>query len=165
MRTRIWTESTKMKHDVEYLRTYILFQGKVSRILNVLILVFSSSGVLSWSMFESPQFIGIVCSITAGISLIKLISPYIILSEKETKKLDKYYTLLINDFDKIEKFWYDNENGEISEKKITDRFYKITASINEINDRYGDLNILHLKKLTQTAKRNSDEYFKNNFNL
>jgi hypothetical protein len=165
MRTRIWNEITKTKHDIEYLSAYTLFQDKISRRINVLILLFSSSGILGWSVFESPLFTGIVCSITAGISLIKLISPYFILSEKEVKKLDKYYALMIQHFDKIEKFWYDNEDGAIPQNKLTTEFYQLTEKVNEINDRYGDLDIRHINRLSKKAKKNSDEYFNNNFNL
>lgn len=164
MRTRIWNEITETKHDIEYLRAYSFFQDKVSRIFNVLILVFSSSGVMSWGILDNPKYTGILCSITAGISLIKLISPHFLLSEKETKKLDKYYALLIHHFDKIEKFWYDYEDGQISNNNLTNEFYKLSGSVNEINERYNDLNIIHFRSLIKKAKKHSDEYFNKNFN-
>jgi hypothetical protein len=164
MRTRIWTEITHTKHDIEYLRVYSLFQDKISRTLNILILVFSSSGVLSWGFFKDPKYVGISCAITAGISLIKLISPYFILSEKDTRKLDKYYSSLIHYYHLLEKFWYDCEDGNINQNKLTDEFYKISAKVNEINDRYVDLSVVHIGFLIEKAKTNSDNYFEQTFN-
>lgn len=164
MRTRIWNEITKTKHDIEYIQAYIYFQEKINRRINILALIFSSSGVLSWAFFKKPEFAGFVCVITGGISLIKIISPFYVLSEKDKKQLDKYNATLIRYYDKIEKFWYDNEDDKIQKAEISNGFYSIIKEGNKINETYGHLSIRHITSLTLKAKKNTDIYFENNFN-
>jgi len=165
MRTRIWSELTKVKHDIEYLRVYLIFQSGINRFINVSILIFSSAGILGWGVFQKPKYAGIACAITAGISLIKLVSPYFILSDKETKKLDKYYATLVQHYDMVEKFWYDSEDGKIEQTSFTNEFYSLTKAANELNDRYSDLPIMHIWFLIRKAKINSDSYFLQTFNV
>ena len=165
MRTRIWNELTKTKHDVEYLRVYSLTQNAISRFMNVFILVFSTGGLLGWGIFKEPKYAAIACIITSAVSSIKLISPYFILSDKEVKKLDKYHQLLVEQYDMIEKFWYDNASNSADCSQFSNAFYKITAKTNEINSRYNDLTIISLFFLTKRAKLNSDNYFKQVFNV
>jgi hypothetical protein len=165
MRTRIWNELTKTKNDIEYLRVYSLFQEKISRTINISIVVFSSTGVLSWGFFKDPKFIGIACAVTAGISLIKLISPYIILSEKDARKLDEYYSSMIQFYGLLEKFWYEFENNKVDKDKVTDEFYRISAKINETKKKYADISIAHIGYLTKKARDKSNSYFEKTFNL
>jgi hypothetical protein len=164
MRTRIWNELTKTKHDVEYLEVYSRKQNILSKLITILILIFSSSGILSWSIWNNIDYTGIACAITAGVSLIKLISPYFIMNEKELKKLDKYYFQLMNFFDRIEQFWYNMEDGEIDEGNINSKFYELVKEENNIHNNYNDLDIFHLKRWNKIADENSREYFRNVFN-
>lgn len=164
MRTRIWNEITKSKHDIEYLRVYSRLQGNLARWINILILVFSTSGILGWSIWKEPNLAGVACGLTAGMTLIKMISPFFILSDKESKKLDKYYVQLINHFGLLEKFWYELENGQIKENKITTVFFNYVQKGTDIHDRYSDLNIMHLRSLIKKADTNTRDYFNNTFN-
>jgi len=165
VRTRIWNEITKSKHDVEYIMVYSRFQSNLSKWMNILILVFSSSGILGWQIWEKPEMAAIACGLTAGVTLIKMISPFFILSDKETKKLDKYYIQLVNHFDRLEKFWYQSEESSDNQTKLTDDFYKLVNEGNTIHDRFNDINIMHLSSLVKKADFNSREYFKNIFNV
>lgn len=164
MRTRIWNELTKAKHDVEYLRVYSRKQVILSKIITVSILTFSSSGVLSWSIWEDPTLTGVACAIVAAISLLKLISPYFIMSEKELKKIDKYSFQLIGFYDKIEQFWYNMEDCRVNESSISSDFYKIVKEGNSIHNSFEDLEIFHIRKWIKTADKNSRDYFNNIFN-
>ena len=76
MRTRIWNEITKSKHDIEYLRVYSRFQGNLARWINIMILLFSTTGILGWSIWKDPNLAGIACSLTGGMTLVKMVSPF-----------------------------------------------------------------------------------------
>ncbi len=164
MRTRIWNELTKAKHDVEYLGVYSRKQNILSKLITILILIFSSSGILSWSIWNNIEYTGIACAITAGVSLIKLISPYFIMSEKELKKLNKFYFQLLEFFDKLEQFWYNMEDDEIEGGKIKSKFYELVKEGNSIHNNYNELDIFHIKRWNKIADENSRDYFKNVFN-
>ena len=165
MRTRIWNEITKLKHDIEYLRVYSRLQGHLARWINILILVFSSTGILGWSIWKDSNLAGIACGLTAAMTLVKMISPFFILSDKETKKLDNYYVQLAHLFDSLEKFWYEFEDELINETKITSEFYKFVQKGTEIHDRFSDLNVMHIKSLIRKSDTNTRDYFNNIFNI
>ena len=165
MRTRIWNEITKLKHDIEYLRVYSRLQGNLARWINIMILIFSSTGILGWSIWENPDLAGIACGLTVAMTLVKMISPFFILSDKETKKLDKYYVQLVNLFDLLEKFWYEFEDNRIKDSQITTEFYKFVQKGTDIHDRFSDLNIMHIKPLIKKSDTNTRNYFKNIFNI
>lgn len=165
MRTRIWNEITKLKHNIEYLLVYSRLQGNLARWINILILVFSSTGILGWSIWKEPNLAAIACGLTAAMTLVKMISPFFILSDKETKKLDKYYVQLVNHFDSLEKFWFELEDEPIKENQITTEFYKFVQKGTDIHDRYSDLNIMHIKSLIKKSDTNTRDYFKNTFNI
>jgi hypothetical protein len=164
MRTRVWYELAEIKFNVEYLAAYSHFQEVLSRWINIAILIFSSSGILGWQFFQNPGFAGIACAITAFISLVKMISPYFILSDKDVKKLDKYFIQLADHYLKFERLWYDLEDEELNTKETKDKFYELAKYANQIEDKYSDINIIHIKFLMKKAQRNSDDFFYKQFN-
>jgi len=163
MRNRIWTELTQTKHEVEYLRLYSRFQNNVQRWLNISVLIFSGSGILGWSIWEKPQLAGIACAITGAISLIKLISPYFIMSNQEVKKLNDYYAQLGDYYIKVERLWFDNEAGNLDLNSDSQPLYAIVQEGNSLHHEYSELSIIHFKKMIQIADNHSRSYLSNTF--
>ena len=60
---------------------------KVLNIFNIVILGFSSAGIMGWAFWK--DFPLIACIIVSLISLLKLISPHIVPSDKQIDKLDE----------------------------------------------------------------------------
>ena len=69
---------------------------------------------MGWKIWENlPLF---ACVVIAIISLMRLLQPQLIMSEKQLKDLDdihKFYTVYHN---KVERLWYDFESNRISEE-------------------------------------------------
>ena len=86
MRNRIWTELTQSKHNIEFTSTYSDRQRFILRIFNMGILAFSSAGIMGWKIWENLPLIA--CFIIAGISLLRLLQPHLIMNEKQLKNLD-----------------------------------------------------------------------------
>lgn len=86
MRNRIWAELTQSKHNIEFASMYSDRQRAILRIFNMGILIFSSAGIMGWKIWENLPLIA--CIIIAGISLIRLLQPHLIMNEKQLKNLD-----------------------------------------------------------------------------
>ena len=162
MRDRIWNELTQTYHDTEYLRIYAKFQSGINRLYNVLILTFSSAGILGWQV--TKNFPLVVCIITAGLSLMKLVSPFFLMNSKDQRKLDDYHHALCDYYQKLEKFWFKMEDNKVPDDEITDRFYKLEMKGSALTKKFKDLDIMDIWFLRKRARKEFISYTNRVFN-
>jgi hypothetical protein len=162
MRDRIWTELTQAKHSLEFTYLYADRQRKYLRYFNVLILVFSTGGVMGWRIWDNAPALS--CLIIATISLIRLLQPQLIMTEKQISNLDtisKFYTLYYN---KLERLWFDTEDDSLNQSSAKDEFFKILQTESEVSALINETIRTKPKSLISKAKLHSDQYFKLSFN-
>ena len=158
MRERIWTELTQAKFNVEFTALYSERQRALLRYFNIGVLSFSTAGVMGWPIWDELPVIA--CVIIAAVSLLRLLQPHLVMSDKLLNSLDRihrYYTEFSNN---LEKLWYDLESDRITEKQATDKFYKLKQTETEINSLISDTIRYKPKRLVEKAKSHSDQYFK-----
>ncbi len=161
MRTRIWTELTQAKHNIEFISLYSDRQRKILRYFNICILVFSTGGVMGWKIWESIPLIS--CIIIALISLIRLVQPHLIMTEKQISSLDVINKFYADYYNKLEKLWYDNEHQAIDLNKAKTSFFKIKETELTIDSMVNDIIRTKPKTLIKKAKINADLYFERTF--
>lgn len=162
MRNRIWAELTQAKFNIEFTTLYLENQRKKLRYFNIAILIFSSGGIMGWKFWNDLPLV--VCVIIAAISLLRLLQPHIIMGDKQIANLDtiqKFYTEYYN---KLEKLWFDNEKTSLPDQEVSDIFFTIRNTENEINVTINETLRTKPKSLVRKAKSYSDLYFKNVFN-
>ncbi len=162
IRKRIWSELTQTKHDIEYVRLYSRFQVTLQKWINITILVCSGSGIVGW-IADHPNYAVLACIITGGISLIKLIAPFFIMSDQDLKKLNDYYSKQCNYFLELEKLWFEFEDGKNKSSSMSNRFYELVKKGNELHHEYSDLDITHFRRMSKFARNHSIDYFKLSF--
>lgn len=163
MRNRIWTELTQSKHNIEFASKYSDRQRIILRAFNIVILIFSSAGIMGWKIWENLPLIA--CIIIAGISLIKLLQPHLIMNEKQLKNLDDIHRFYADYYNDLEKLWYDFESERINEEQATKIFFKLKKSETAINPLIAETIRSKPKRLVKKCKKNSDEYFNQVFNI
>lgn len=163
MRNRFWNELTQAKHDVEYSSIYSDCQKSVLNMFQILILVFSTSGILGWKFWDNIPVIA--CFIVSGISLLRLLQPHILMDEKSLAKLNQIQLLYYNYFNNLEKLWYQYEDHELSDEAVRTNFFQIVDSQAEIKKILGEIKIRKPKRLVKKAKMYSDDYFYRVFNV
>lgn len=163
MRNRIWTELTQSKHNIEFSSLYSYRQRFILRYFNLGVLAFSSAGIMGWKIWENlPLF---ACIVIAIISLLRLLQPQLIMSEKQLKDLDDIHKFYAGYHNKVEKLWYDFESNRISEEQATKAFYKFKKLETDINPIIAETIRSKPKGIIKECKKNSDEYFKQLFNV
>ncbi len=162
MRNRIWTELTQSKHNIEFTSTYSDRQRFILRIFNMGILAFSSAGIMGWKIWENLPLIA--CFIIAGISLLRLLQPHLIMNEKQLKNLDDIHRFYADYYNRIEKLWYDLESNRITEEQATNAFFKLKKLETDINPIIAETIRSKPKGIVKKCKKNTDEYFKQVFN-
>tara|TARA_R110001606_G_scaffold19125_1_gene70801 strand:- start:184 stop:675 length:492 start_codon:yes stop_codon:yes gene_type:complete len=163
MRNRIWNELTQSKHNIEFASLYSDRQRFILRIFNMGILAFSSAGIMGWSIWENVPLIA--CIIIAGISLLRLIQPHLIMNEKQLKNLDDIHRFYADYYNKIEKLWYDFDSDRLSEEQATKAFFKLKKLETDVNPIIAETIRSKPKVIVNKCKKNSDQYFKQVFNI
>lgn len=162
MRNRIWVELTQAKHNIEFSTLYLECQRKRLRYFNIAVLIFSSGGIMGWKLWDGLPVAA--CIIIATISLLRLLQPHIIMGDKQIANLDviqKFYTEYYN---KLERLWFDSEKASLQDQEISDIFFTIRNTENEINLTINETIRTKPKRLVKKAKIYSDIHFKTAFN-
>lgn len=162
MRSRLWSEMTQARYSVEYVSLYADIQRQWLRYFNIGMLVFSTGGVMGWKVWDTVPVIS--CAIIAGVSLLRLIQPHLIVTDKMLNQLDRtksFYTAYYND---LEKLWFDYEAGRVTEEQALKAFYKIKDGEKEIGSQISEALRSEPKSVVNKAKKLCDDFFKQAFN-
>ena len=162
MRARIWYELGQIKHNHYYCVFLIARYRRIVTYFNIFILVFSSAGAMGWKIWENFPFVA--CIIIAIISLLKLISPHIIPSEKQIDKLDSVIDFYFDLFNKIEQLWFDFHNGRIDEETAQTKFYELKNTEREINKTINEIVKIINKKILKKTDFETRNYLSRIFN-
>lgn len=162
MRNRIWAELTQSKHNIEFTSNYSDRQRFILRIFNMGILAFSSAGIMGWKIWENLPLIA--CVVIAGISLLRLLQPHLIMNEKQLKNLDDIHRFYADYYNRIEKLWYDFDSNRVTEEQATNAFFKLKKLETDINPIIAETIRSKPKGIVKKCKKNTDEYFKQVFN-
>ncbi len=155
MRERIWYELGQVKHNHFYCVFLLARQRQILNYFNIIILAFSSAGIMGWAFWKEIPFVA--CIIVAIISLLKLLSPHIVPSDKQIDKLDIVTDFYFDYFNKLEQVWFDHHNNRITDKEAQAIFYNLKDTEKEINKIVNEIvkstNKIILKK-ADTETRN-----------
>lgn len=162
MRNRIWAELTQSKHNIEFLSAYSDRQRFFLRIFNMGILAFSSAGIMGWRMWENLPLIA--CIVIAGISLLRLLQPHLIMNEKQLKNLDDIHRFYVDYYNRVEKLWYDFDSDRITEEQATKAFFKFKTLETDINPVIAETIRSKPTGIVKKCKKNTDAYFEQVFN-
>jgi hypothetical protein len=162
MRDRIWHELTTAKFNCEFLSLYETHQRLILKYFNTSILLFSSGGILGWPIWDKIP--GIACAIVCAASLLKLLQPQLIMSEMQIINVSDIGQFYNNYYNKIERIWYDLEDGNIDSIKVKKELYKLKDEELAINPLINE-NIKSVpKRIVKKATIYTDIYIKVNFN-
>ena len=157
MRNRIWAELEQAKFSLEFSCLYAFRQRNYLRYFNTAVLVLSSSGAMSWKIWEYLPTVA--CAIIALVSLFRLIQPNIIMSEKQICNLDKIHRFYSDYLNKLEMLWYDLENEVVDDLTAKTRFFELkNTEISLIDSTIDDTLRSKPKKLRQKAEHYTQQY-------
>ncbi|MCG8719667.1 hypothetical protein [Tenacibaculum finnmarkense] len=117
---------------------------------------------MGWKIWKDLPLIA--CILIAGISLLKLLQPHLIMNEKQLKNLDDIHKFYADYYNKIEKLWYQFDSNRITEEQATNAFFKLKKLETDINPIIADTIRSKPKGIVKRCKKNTDEYFNQVFN-
>jgi hypothetical protein len=162
-RNKIWYEFIQAKHNVEYLDEYIKFQIKLKNWFNVLILIFSASGLMGLKIWVyMPE---VACVIITIISIVKLISPHIIISDDKLAKIGRFMGFYIDHANDLEQLWDNIYWMKISEEQAQEQYYKIKKTEKDSLIDMSLFGIREIKKLDNRARKRTCSYLNRMFNI
>lgn len=161
-RNRLWYDLAQAKFNEIYLCHIITSKRRLLNTFNILLAVFSTAGVMGWKVWEYAPFIA--CIIVAVISLLKLIQPYIIPSDKQLEKLDKVCDFYCDSYLKLDQIFYEFESGTIPEFEARKKFMEIKQKEREINLIINEVHRKKSKKYSELASAESKVFINRVYN-
>jgi hypothetical protein len=128
----------------------------------MIILAFSSAGVMGWAIWKDIPIVA--CIIIATISLLRLLSPHIVPSDKQIDKMDKVVDFYFDYYNQLEQLWLDHYNNRLTDEEMQSKFYLLKVTEREINKSVNEIVKQTNKKLTAKTDLETRSYLKNNFN-
>lgn len=162
MRERLWYELGQVKHNHFYSVFLLARQRRFLNYFNMIILAFSSAGIMGWGFWKETPLVA--CVIVAIISLLKLLSPHIIPSEKQIDKLDEVADFYFDYFNKLEELWLDHYNYRLTDEVAQSKFYSLKSSEREINKIVNEIVKSTNKTMYRRADTETRNYLQRTFN-
>lgn len=156
MKEKIWYEFVHYRHGDDYLILYVNRLKSSRKWTNIMTLIFSTSGILSWKLWQYLP--AITCGLIAFLQLFKLIENQIIPTDKDIEQTtilrEKYFSYWNN----AEKLWIEFKYNKLSEEEVQNKFFKLRESSHEIESLDNKLNIQKLTKLQDKADIQTNNY-------
>lgn len=146
-----------VKFGDSYLANYIGRQKTRRKWFKILTLVFSTSGVLGWNVWQYAPMVA--CGLIAIMQIVTLIENQLIPSDQDIEDIYSLRNKYISYFNKLEKLWTDLKNDTIDEAKAGERFFKLRELGADIEATDNKLHIATVKKLTDKADTETRNYF------
>lgn len=117
---------------------------------------------MGWTFWQEMPLVA--CVIVAIISLLKLISPHIVPSDKQIDKLDQVTDFYFDYFNKLEQIWFDHYNYRITDKEAQLKFYTLKNTERDICKTVNEI-IKHTnKRKYKKADIETRNYLQRTFN-
>ena len=162
MRDRLWNELSQAKHHEIYATLLMGYYRFWLNIINIVITTFSAAGIMGWKFWDKAPIIA--CVIIALISLLKLLLPFLIPSEKQINKFNKIADYYFDFYLKLEAIWFDFENDRITEEQLQNKYYELKQTEREINKVINEIHSKPIKYITKKTTEETDKFFNTNFN-
>lgn len=152
------------KYQEIYLAYYISKQKSFKKWVKIMTLIFSTSGIFSWAIWNSGVLALIALIAISLIQLVDLIKNELTTSEEEMEALGDFRNKHVIYFNKLEKLWVEFENEEIQEQKVKNKFYELRNLKEEIEALDNKLHLRNTKSLKNKTEIETEEYL-NQFHL
>ena len=108
MRNQIWKDVTEAKFTQIYTEMTCQHYKRLAKYIDVFTIIFSGSGTLMGLTFWNKGALlpVIACALTALTQSMKLISPKLFPSDKDSKKLNDLIAFYFNEYVELHKLWH-----------------------------------------------------------
>ena len=140
-----------------YLTKYIGFQRTLKKYFQIMTLIVSLNGILSWKYFEGYVWVAFI--LIAIVQLLLLIENQIIRSDKEIEEISKLRMMYTRYFNKLEILWDKHQSDQINEKKAMKQYFELRQNDWEnIEELDCKLNIKRYKKTEKYTEIETNHY-------
>lgn len=157
MRDKIWYEMVHCKFGDYYLAHLIDRQRETRKWFKIFTLIFSTSGVLGWKVWDYAPILA--CGLIATMQLISLIENQIVPMDKDIDNTADLRNKYNSYFNKLEKFWIYFNSKKLDDLQATDQFYKLRQIGTAIQAADNKLHIRRIQSLCNKANTETRNYF------
>jgi hypothetical protein len=162
MRNRFWTELCQAKHNSRYCVLLLAYRRKVVNFFSIIILAFSSAGIMGWPFWKELPLIS--CVIISLVQLLRVLQPHLVPNDRQLDKLESVTDFYCEYYNKLESLWFDFENDRKNEEEVQIAFYALKDSEKPVNKIVGEIVKSSSNKLKSICDKEVREYLSSVFN-
>jgi hypothetical protein len=159
IRDMIWPEMHHTKFGDNYLVHYMSKQKTKRKWFKIITILFSSGGILGWTVWKNGVLPFIACGIIAAVQLLSMIENQIIPSDNDLEKVAELRNKYNSHFNDIEKLWVDFNSKRLDEHQASEQFYLLRKNGLDIEAIDNKLDIHKHKSLCKIADTETRNYF------
>jgi hypothetical protein len=172
MLRRLKREMGQYKFTSNFLTEYELLQRKRLKLYDIYIATFTGLAAIVSLINEIPSFTKwantkfgsllppVIICIAFIVTVLKYLLPKIMPSEYRIMKISELQEFYTDRYNRLEKIWYKFKNGDLTEKKLTDEFYRIINGETKINRQVNDVVKSIPKGIHKKANEETIQYLK-----
>jgi len=159
MQNHYWNTLVQLKHDQNYVDLFLSRSTKVNNSINLFTALVSSSSIAGWAIWQRLSILWSIIIVTSQvINAIKDYLPY----SKRVKNLTDIYIKLADLFNRMDFYWYDISNGNMTEEDIHAKLYEFRSERDKLDSRtIGNQNLPDSGRIRNKALELTRKYFLN----
>ncbi|MFA7380771.1 MAG: hypothetical protein WC150_09930 [Bacteroidia bacterium] len=158
MKDKIWYEFLHTKHGDDYLVLYLGRLKRTRKIINILTIVFSTTGIFSWKIWLYLP--SVTSGVIALIQIFKLLENQFVVTDKDIEQVSILRNMYFEHWNNVEKLWIEYQSKEITEKQATARFFALRKFAKSIEALDTKLSIQTISTLQDKADMRTNDYIK-----
>lgn len=160
MITIIWKEMYYAKKNEEYITLYISFLKSIKKYIDLIIIIFTSTGVLSWfSENKESKIIMGVCLVIVGIfQSIEIIQTKFIASDEYIDDAIDLKLQWIAYFNKLEKLLLDTKINKTDNSTILSSYNRLKSLKQSIEKKDSDIKLWRIHIINKKADLRTNNF-------
>lgn len=164
MRNKLWYEIAQARFGFEYLALFLDVQKWRKKWFKILVLIFSTGGIMGWKIWEYEYATQIACGVIAVVELFQLLENQIILKDEKLEKLSDLRIKYLEYSNHLEKLWLEFETETRDETTTRDIYFKLrNKEYVEIQKMDNELDIPQIEKTKKKAESIASNYLRKHF--
>lgn len=154
MNNILWNDMLECKkHDI-YLNKYISFHKAVKKIISIVTIVLTSTGIISF--LEKWQYTEVVLILSFLSKSLELLQSHIIANDEYLNDIHEIRSKWIEKYFKLEIIFLDFSFGNISEIESLERYKLLKPLEKEISDKMGNIKIWEFWYMNRVSNKYSN---------
>jgi hypothetical protein len=155
----IWNELYRLKYHERYLSLYLDVIKDRRKWFQIVMLLFSTGGVMGWALWEYAPIIG--AGVASIVQIVSLFHDRIVMSDADMGRVMDLRMLHISVFNRMERLWVEMKEGKAG--SFSGRFYDLRNEMADIHQLDNRIDLPTKRRIIAQASIQAKQYLEDYF--